>query len=340
MRPTKLTALGAIAVLLATIAWLVNANKNLQQQLELTMGFQNQLQQLSVRNAQQRLQFEQQINDLNRQLASSAIQLSNLSNSLQETRLQVDPDYEALLQQARDEAASQYRALSAGSGRTAFSAFSDPDNALAMANQRMPRVYDSYLNALGIAGTERQQIMKAMLDFGAQRYQLLSKLLAGSLPQDQATLLFGADALVQGMSMALSSEQQEQLRQYDLLLRQDTLREVYQQAMRRAGSAIEGLAEDQIMQTLLDEVLSAQNNWGALVAEDGSMRSAYNDKVAAFDRAREQLLPDLDNAQLNQLDRFIETQISGVDVILEASADNNGRVTLTQARIAAEDLPQ
>ena len=75
------------------------------------------------------------------------------------------------------------------------------------------------------------------------------------------------------------------------------------------------------------------------MAEDGSMRSAYNDKLAAFDRARNVLEPDLNTQQLEHLDRFIETQSSGIDVILEASTDGSGRVSITQARIGVENLP-
>ena len=86
--------------------------------------------------------------------------------------------------------------------------------------------------------------------------------------------------------------------------------------------------------------MSAENNWGALVAEDGSMRSAYNDTLAAFDRARDVLEADLTTQQLDHLDRFIDTQSSGIDVILEATSDRSGRVSITQARIGVEDLPQ
>ena len=70
-----------------------------------------------------------------------------------------------------------------------------------------------------------------------------------------------------------------------------------------------------------------------MVEEDGSMRSAYNDKLAAFDRARDALEPDINTQQLEHLDRFIETQSSGIDVILEASSYGSGIVSITQARV-------
>jgi hypothetical protein len=203
----------------------------------------------------------------------------------------------------------------------------------------MPKLYDSYLNALGIPGTERQRIMETLVDFGAQRYQMLDELLAGSMSPDQSVALFGANALSENLQNSLTATQQVDLRQYDQLLKFDTLREVYQQSLRNTGTALAGATQEQVTQALIDEVVSAENNWGALVAEDGSMRSAYNDKLAAFDRARNVLEPDLNTQQLEHLDRFIETQSSGIDVILEASSDGSGSVSITQARVGVENLP-
>lgn len=340
MPTNKITFILAGGVLLAGVVWLGIENRQLREQLEVAMSYQTQLQASSESNAQQRLQFEGQIAALNRQLASSALQLSNLSATLQEARLAVDPNYETLLQQARDEVAAQSRQQAGTAGRSPFSAFSDPANALAMANESMPRMYENYINALGVPGTERQQVMAALLDFGAQRYQMLGDLLAGSLTPEQASYLYGANSLADGMAASLSIEQQDDLLQYDRLLKQDTLREVYQQALSRTGSAIEGMIQDQVMQALMDELVSEENNWGAIVDEDGSMLNAHSDKVAAFDRARERLAPSLDSEQLAQLERFIDAESDGVDVILEASSDNSGRVAITHARIGVEDLPQ
>lgn len=340
MQRKTLIALLAFAALFASSIYQFMENRQLEQELALAMGFQSQLQEAAENTARQRLQYDEQIALLNRQLASSAYQLSNLSNALQETRLQVDPDYEDLLQRARDEVAQQNMQRTARPNRGPLSAFSDPDSALAMAQENMPRMYDSFLNSLGIPGTERQLLMNDMLDFGAQRYQMLAELIDGTLSVDQATSWFGADALSQNMAMSLTAQQQEDLRQYDLLLKQDTLREVYQEALARTGSALEGMARDQVIAALLDEIVSEQNNWGALVADDGSMLSAHRDRVAAFDRARERVAPQLSEPQREQLDRFIETQSDGVDVILEASTDNRGRVAITQARIGVEDLPR
>lgn len=181
--------------------------------------------------------------------------------------------------------------------------------------------------------------MEALVDFGAQRYQMLDELLAGSISPDQAVALFGADALSENLQNLLTATQQDDLRQYDQLLRNDTLREVYQQSLRNMGTALEGATREEVTQALVNEIVSAENNWGSLVAEDGSMRSAYNDKLAAFDRARNALGPDLNTQQLEHLDRFIETQSSGIDVILEASSDRSGSVSITQARVGVENLP-
>ena len=334
----KVKPLLGFGVFLACAVWLAAQNQSLQQHLDLALNYQSQLQELSQSNAQPRLQFESEISDLNGQLSSATYQLSNLSSTLEKTRLQVDPNYGALLQQARDEVAQQTNQRQLGTNGTAFAAFTDPDYARARANESMPKLYDSYLNALGIPGTERQRIMETLVDFGAQRYQMLDELLAGSMSPNQSVALFGANALSESLQNSLTATQQYDLRQYDQLLKFDTLREFYQQSLRNTGTALAGATQEQVTQALIDEVVSAENNWGALVAEDGSMRSAYNDKLAAFDRARDVLEPDLNTQQLQHLDRFIETQSSGIDVILEASSDGSGRVSITQARVGVENL--
>ena len=335
----KFKPLLGFGVLLACTVWLTAKNQSLQQHLDLALSYQSQLQELAQRNAQQRLQFESEISDLNEQLYSATYQLSNLSGTLVKTRLQVDPDYDALLQRARDEVAQQTNQRQPGTNGTAFAAFTDPKNARAQANESMPKLYDSYLNALGIPGTERQRIMETLVDFGAQRYQMLDELLAGSMSPDQSVALFGANALSQSLQNSLTATQQADLRQYDQLIKFDILREVYQKSLRNTGTALAGATQEQVTQALIDEVVSAENNWGALVAEDGSMRSAYIDKLAAFARARDVLEPDLNTQQLQHLDRFIENQSSGIDVILEASSDGSGRVSITQARVGLENLP-
>ena len=334
----KRKPLMGFGVLLACVAWLAVHNER-SRHLDLALSSRSQLQELSQSNTQQRLQFESEISDLNEQLSNATDQLSNLSSTLQKTRLQVNPNHDGLLQQARNEAAQQTRQRQTGTNETAFAAFTDPENARARANESMPKLYDSYLNALGIPGTERQRIMETLVDFGAQRYQMLDALLAGSMTPDQAVVLFGANALSENLQNSLTATQQTDLRQYDQLLRNDTLREVYQQSLRNMGTALEGATREEVTQALINEVVSAENNWGSLVAEDGSMRSAYNDKLAAFDRARNALGPDLNTQQLEHLDRFIETQASGIDVILEASSDRSGSVSITQARVGVENLP-
>ena len=335
----KFKPLLGFGVLLVCAVWLTVKNQSLQQHLDLALSCQSQLQELSQSNARQRLQFESEIGVLNEQLSSATYQLSNLLSRLKKTRLQVDPDYDALLQLARDEVAQQTNQRQPGTNGKAFAEFTDPENARARANENVPKLYDSYLNELGIPGTERQRIMESLVDFGAQRYQMLDKLLAGSMSPDQSVALFGANALHENLKNSLTATQQYDLHQYDKLLKFDTLREVYQQSLRNTGTALAGATQEQVTQALIDEVVSAENNWGALVAEDGSMRSAHNDKLAAFDRARDVLEPDLNTQQLEHLDRFIETQSSGIDVILEASSDGSGRVSIIQARVGVENLP-
>ena len=179
-----------------------------------------------------------------------------------------------------------------------------------------------------------------MVESGAARYQLLGVLLAGNLSAEQAATVFGANGLANGLTDVLSQQQLNDLTLYDLLVRQDTVRQVYGSNLAKTGGAINGVTQDQVLDVLVDELFSEQNNLGAIVADDGSMITAYNDQLAAYDRARERLADELNAEQMSQLDRFIESQSSGVDVILEANRDPSGRMAIRNARIGLDNLPQ
>ena len=47
--------------------------------------------------------------------------------------------------------------------------------------------------------------METLVDFGAQRYQMLDELLAGSMSPDQSIALFGANALFESLQNSLSA---------------------------------------------------------------------------------------------------------------------------------------
>ena len=93
------------------------------------------------------------------------------------------------------------------------------------------------------------------------------------------------------------------------------------------------------MDVVIDELFSEENNYGALVADNGSMTSAYIDKLDSFDRARERLEPNLTVEQLSQFDRFAESQFGTVDVVLEANTDGEGKVQVRNMRLSSESLP-
>lgn len=335
----KFAIIVAAGLLIGGLSYMQLQNSDLQQQLQLAMSFQTQLQQQSEQSTLQRLAFEREISDLSDQLFNTRSQVSKLEAALQQAREQTDPQYEELLERARNEAAQESTRTRPPSAGSPFSTFADPTTARARAADIIPKLYDSFVNALGIAGTERLDVMEALIEFGSERYQMLAPLMEGGLSADQAVAMFGPQGLGNGMQDILTDEQIADLVEYELLVKQDTLREVFDRSLASYGDNISGLTRNQVVDVLLDEHFSEQNNYGALVAEDGSMLSAYNGKLAAFDRARDRLQGELDLDQLSQLDRFIETQSRGVDVVLESTTDGNGQVSTTQMRIGVQDLP-
>lgn len=335
----KFAVILATGLLIGGLSYMQLQNSDLQQQLQLAMSFQTQLQQQSEQSTLQRLEFERQISDLQDQLLNTRNQVSNLEAALQQAIDQRDPQYEELLQRARIEVAEEPTRTRRPSTGSPLSTFADPAIARERAADIIPKLYDSFVNALGIAGTERLDVMEALIEFASQRYQMLGPLMEGRLSIDQAVAMFGPQGLANAVRDVLTEQQVADLAQYELLIKQDTLREVFDRSLASFGDNISGLTQNQVVDVLLDELFSEQNNYGALVAEDGELLSAYNGKLAAFDRARGRLQEELNIEQLGQLDRFIETQSRGVDVILESTTDGSGQVSTTQMRIGVQDLP-
>jgi hypothetical protein len=314
-------------------------NSSLKDQLEIAIGYQQQLIEQTDANTRQRLEFERLLENLQDQLLSSATQLSSLSVNLEEARLQINPDYAALLKKARMEVAHEIPRQRRGGG-SPMNSLSNPDSANAMAADSIPKMYENFINTLGLPGTERQEIIDAMIEYRSKRYQMLGDLMEGTLSTDDAIAIFGSEGLTNSVSNLLTEDQLRDLTQYNALVQQDSARHVFAEGLSRLGDAMNEDIQSYVLDVLLNEIYSPQNNYGAIVAEDGSMISAYNNQLDAYDRARANLLEEINGDQLQQFDRFVEERSSGVDIMLEATIDGSGRVAVRNFRVGVDDLPQ
>lgn len=300
--------------------------------------YRRQLREQTESGDERRQEMAQRAGDLQQELAEARNQLVNLSNQLSETREMISPDYERLLQQAREEVAGeQPQAAQAAGAARAMSV--DPETARAVAAARVPELYGDFISELELDADGQERVMSALVEFESARSQMRADLLAGNLTPQQALDLFGADALSRNLANLLGGDQLAELQQYDNFLNRDAARLIYGETLSRMGAALSGDAQQLALQTVLDELYSEANNFGALVGPDGSMRTAYNSQLEAYDRARQQLQGELDPEQLNQLDRFIDSRRNGVDLVLEASVDESGGLRLRNERVAAENLP-
>lgn len=299
--------------------------------------YQRQLREQTEIANERRQELSQRAGELQQQLTEARNQLVSLGDELAETREMISPDYERLLQQAREEVASERQAAQTSGAARAMSV--DPETARAVAAARVPELYGDFMSELGLDADEQEQVMSALVDFESMRSQLRADLLAGNLTPQQALDLFGADALSRNLANLLGGDQLAELQQYSNFLNRDSARLIYGETLSRMGPALSGDAQQLALQTLLDQLYSEANNFGALVGPDGSMRTAYNSQLEAYDRARQQLQGELDPEQLNQLDRFLDSRRNGVDLVLEASVDESGGLRLRNERVAAENLP-
>lgn len=317
-------------------AWMELRDENARLKADIS-DYQRQLREQTAAADERRQELSQRTGELQQELVEAGNQLASLAGQLAETREMISPDYERLLQQAREEVAGERQAAQVSGAARAMSV--DPETARAVAAARVPELYGEFMSGLGLDADDQEQVMSALVDFESMRTQMRADLLAGNLTPQQAVDLFGADALSRNLANLLGGDQLAELQQYNNFLNRDSARLIYGETLSRMGAALSGDAQQLALQTLLDQLYSEANNYGALVGSDGSMRTAYNSQLEAYDRTREQLQGELDPEQMNQLDRFLDSRRNGVDLVLEASVDDSGGLRLRNERVAVENLP-
>lgn len=329
-----------IVLLLAVFAsafWLARLygeNSGLRQDVA---EYQRQLREQSEAAARTRQELTGRTGELQEQLAEARNMLGGLASEMELLREQVSPDYERLLQRAREEAASEQRPAQGAGAARAYRV--DPETARAVAAARVPELYGDFMADLGLSEEEQEQLTAALVDFEATRSQMRAELLAGNLTPQQALDYFGSNAISASLGNLLGGDALAELQQYNNFLNRDSARLIYGETLSRMGAALSGETGDLALQTVLDQLYSEAGNHGALVGPDGSMRTAYNSQLAAYDRAREQLQGQLNAEQMNQLDRFLDSRRNGMDLVLEATVEDGGGLRLRNERIAAENLP-
>ena len=333
---------GLLLALIAAALWLARLHGENAGLRDDVADYQRQLREQSESAARSREELAGRIAELQAQLADARNLLSSVTSELESLREQVSPDYERLLRRAREEAANEQR--SARDMQAASVLAVDPETARAAAAARVPELYGDFLAGLGLGEENQARVMAALVDFEATRSQLRADLLAGNLSPQQALDYFGSGAISANLGNLLGggfsdSGQLAELQQYSNFLSRDAARLIYGETLSRMGAALAGEAGELALRTVLDELYSEAANHGALVGPDGSIRTAHNSQLAAFDRARGQLQGQLDAEQLNQLDRFLDARRNGMDIVLEASVDESGGLRLRNERVAAENLP-
>ena len=332
-----LTVCLAVASLagMAGSAYFYLGNRSLASQLETALAYRQQLQEQTERSTRQRLEFEQSLASLQDDLAAARSQLDSLSTALEDARQQASPDYQQLLEQARAEARQELARRQGPRAGGGLAALSNPDTAKALATRRTESYFQEFLSAL----QDDEAARETLVQYSTARYQALGDLLEGNLSPDQASAIFGPASLARALEGIVSDEQLAEA--LDLALQKDrnAANIIFGESLTGLGDSIDSATSQRILDTLLDEIYSEQNNYGALVAEDGSMWSAYQDQLDAYSRAREAMQDDLDPEQLAQFDRFLEDRSSGVDVLLEATTSPGGGTELRNARIGVDDLP-
>ena len=337
MKPIIIT----IGILLAglTIATLNlrTTNTELREQLQTALGYREQLNKQAEEYTRQRMEWDARLAELETQLLSTVTQLNNLSETLQEAREQVNPDYELLLERARREVAQNNPPQRRREG--GMNVLSDPVAAFTVAEASVDSNYSSFFDLARLSPTERETVGAAIVDFTANRLQLLRDLISGDLSPEIAAAYFGPNALLNNLSQILSQEQLEQLQDYELAANQQTSRDTYAGMFAGNNSTISGLTQELVLDVLMEELHSASNNFGAMVSANGSLAEAMGDRELAFERARNRLGNDLNQEQLAQYDRFAQEQSNAINFTLTASSTDGEQQQVQVMRVISDNPP-
>ena len=338
MKTALLITLGIIVGGLGVSAWTQQSGKSeLRAQLQTALGYRDQLNTLAEGNARQRLATDARIDDLENQLLAAANQLSNLSAALQEAREQADPNYQQLLEQARREvAANQPRTRRGGAG---INPLSDPDSSRSIAQATVDNNFAGFFESLSLNSAEQETLRATLVDFNANRLQLLRDLMSGELSDELALSYFGPDALLNSVADRLTPEQLDELHSFDLNLTRQSTREMYANMLDNNGGSLTGVAQSLVLDTLLDELYSAENNFGAMVGPDGSVISARDDRQLAFERTRSSLENDLSAEQLVQYDQFAQAQGNSIHFTLTAASEDGEQQEIQVMRVVSDNPP-
>ena len=338
MKPALLITLGIIFAGLGVTAWtLQSSNAELRAQLSTALGYRDQLNTQAEDNVRQRLATNARIDDLENQLLAAANQLYNLSKALQEAREQADPNYQQLLDQARREAAaSQPRTRRAGAG---INPLADPASSRSIAEATVDSNFAAFFESLSLTPSAQETLRATLVDFNANRLQHLRDLMSGELSDEQALSYFGPDALLSSVAEFLTERQLDELHSFDLNLARQSTRDMYTNMLDNNGGSLTGMTQSLVLDTLLDELYSADNNFGAMVGRDGSVISARDDRQLAFDRTRGRLENDLSSEQLAQYDQFAQAQSNAIHFTLTAASEDGDQQEIQVMRVVSDNPP-
>ena len=328
-----------IALLAHSAFTLRNTNAELAHELEIAGSYQRQAQELASLNTQQKLAFDASIAELQESLLEMESQLSDLTATLEIAKEQIDPDYQKILERARAEAAKENDSTrNISNSQAAFSMFSNPEVTRKLAEERTASNYTDFVTNANLSPSEGEMFLEALTSFHDERYQMIDLLMQGNLSNDQALAYFGPNAITHSLPFDLTTDQQDLLRAYDLQSSRNAAITVYSNLLDPPGTQTESETQP-MMDVLLDELYSEENNYGSLVSTDGSMRSAYEKKLQALDRARIRLKSEYSGADLVEFNQLIESLTGTVDVVLEANEDASGSKNIRNIRVSSDNLP-
>jgi hypothetical protein len=272
-------------------------------------------------NTQQRLALEKDIDRLNNELLLSAAHVSGLDSTIVDLQARVDPDYESLREQARQEIAAEQEQPNDNPLAGVMKLYSDPDLAYSMATMQVNSLYSGFLNALDSSTLDIDAIRELLIDTTVQQNLLLMEIASGEVDSAEPRESPNPNAIVDALSSVLSSDEIELFGDYQETQTRRIYESAYKTQLSMTAPDLPEDVQELVVATIVAEIGAVTDptmiNFIPNGSNDDILSSIYDRQLEALRIAQNQLASEVAPEYRGQIDRFVEQLVDQQEMVIQ-----------------------
>lgn len=271
-------------------------------------------------NTTQRLNFEQQISSLERDLSFATNQIHALSLALQEARENANPDIEAIREQARQDLEEDLKNDPLAVARLMMGNRS-LEQQQSSARSLVAMSYNEFLSQLDIDEDRENRIRELLTSLQMEQNQAARDRADGDIDTSTFTEIFSTQYMLNQLASLLTEEEQEIFSEYREILPQRQERKRYSsQVVMMAPSLTESNRE-----FLLDSMMDNMSVYGENLRSVSTASSYFDRQLEGIERVRENISEQFSEAQLRAAKYFLDQQQSTMETARVTSESQNSQ---------------